>query len=179
MKLKNTKTKANLQIAFEKETEARTKYDFYASQAKKDGYVQVASLFQETANNEKEHAKIWFKLLNGGSVKDTMSNLKDAAEGENYEWTNMYADFAKQAREEGFNEIAYLFEEVGKIEKDHEKRYRKLIANLQEGIVFEREDEQAWLCSNCGHIHYGKKAPQVCPVCDHDIAHFEIYNKNY
>lgn len=179
MDLKGSRTEANLMAAFAGETQARTKYDFYSSKAKKDGYVQIADFFQETANNEKEHAKIWFKLLSGGSVQDTVTNLKDAAAGENYEWTLMYATFAKEAKEEGFHKIAYLFEQVGKIEKDHEARYLKLIKNLENGVVFAREGKQAWLCTNCGYIHYGEDAPGVCPVCDHDKAYFEIKNENY
>lgn len=176
--LKGTKTEANLRTAFAGESEARNKYTYYASKAKKEGYEQIAELFLETANNEKEHAKIWFKLLHDG-MPDTAANLLDAASGEHYEWTDMYAKFAKEAKEEGFDRIAYLFEAVGKIEKEHEERYRKLLANLEEGKVFVREEEIAWQCSNCGHIHYGKKAPEKCPVCDHPQAYFKMLAKNY
>lgn len=177
--LKGTKTEANLMAAFAGESQARTKYTYYASKAKKDGYVQIAELFEATANNEKEHAKIWFKLLHGGAIPDTMTNLADAADGENYEWTDMYANFAKDAREEGFDKIAYLFEEVGKIEKEHEERYRKLLANMEGGLVFSRDGDCIWQCSNCGHIVVGKKAPEVCPVCDHPKAYFQIKAENY
>ncbi len=177
--LKGTKTEANLMAAFAGESQARTKYTYYASKAKKDGYVQIASLFEETANNEKEHAKIWFKLLHDGAIPDTLTNLADAADGENYEWTDMYANFAKDAREEGFDEIAYLFEEVGKIEKEHEERYRKLLANIEGGLVFSRDGDCIWQCSNCGHIVVGKMAPEVCPVCNHPQAYFQIKAENY
>ena len=165
--LKGTKTEANLQAAFAGESQARNKYTYYASKAKKDGYVQIASIFEETANNEKEHAKIWFKLLHGGDIPSTDVNLLDAAEGENYEWTDMYAGFAKEAREEGFPEIAVLFEKVGAIEKMHEERYRKLLANVKDGLVFSKDQDMVWECSNCGHIVIGKKAPEMCPVCKH------------
>ncbi len=177
--LKGTKTEANLREAFAGESEARNKYSYYASKAKKDGYVQISKFFEETANNEKEHAKIWFKLLVGGEIQDTESNLLDAAQGENYEWTEMYPTFAKEAREEGFDDIAELFEQVAVIEKMHEARYRKLLSNIKEGIVFFREDEQLWECSNCGHIVVGQKAPEVCPVCDHSRAYFMIQATNY
>ena len=176
--LKGSKTEANLLAAFAGESQARNKYTFYASQAKKEGYVQISNFFTETANNEKEHAEIWFKLLHDG-IGDTISNLKDGAAGENYEWTEMYAEFAKVAKEEGFDKIAYLFEEVGKIEKEHEQRYLKLLANIEDGVVFERDDIVVWKCSNCGHIHVGKKAPEVCPVCSHAKAYFEIKAENY
>lgn len=176
--LKGTKTEANLMAAFAGESQARNKYTYYASKAKKDGYEQIAALFLETANNEKEHAKIWFKLLHDG-IPDTAANLLDAAEGENYEWTDMYDQFAKDAKAEGFDHIAYLFEEVGKIEKEHEERYRRLLANVEGDLVFSRDGETIWQCSNCGHIHIGKKAPEVCPVCDHPKAHFQIQAKNY
>ena len=179
MELKGTKTEANLMAAFAGESQARNKYDYYASQAKKDGYVQIASLFEETAKNEKEHAKIWFKLLKGGKVPETTVNLKDAADGENYEWTDMYATFAKEAREEGFESIAVLFDRVGAIEKEHEERYRKLLANIKDGIVFSRDGDKIWQCSNCGHIVVGKQAPQVCPVCAHPQAYFQIKAENY
>ena len=177
--LKGTQTEANLQTAFAGESMARNKYSYYASKAKKDGYVQMAKIFEETANNEKEHAKIWFKLLHGGSVPGTMDNLLDAAQGENYEWTDMYAKFAEDARAEGFDRIAELFEGVAKIEKEHEERYRRLLANIEEGIVFSRDGDMVWVCSNCGHVHFGQKAPQVCPVCDHPQAYFELRPENY
>ncbi|MBQ6796735.1 MAG: rubrerythrin family protein [Clostridia bacterium] len=177
--LKGTKTEANLQTAFAGESQARNKYTYYASKAKKDGYVQIAKLFEETANNEKEHAKIWFKLLHGGEMPSTEVNLLDAAEGENYEWTDMYAGFAVEAREEGFEEIAVLFEKVAAIEKMHEERYRKLLANVEGGIVFSSEGDAIWQCRNCGHIHVGKSAPQLCPVCKHPKAFFEIKAENY
>lgn len=157
---------------------ARNKYTYYASVAKKEGYVQVANIFEETAANEKEHAKLWFKLLNGG-VKDTLTNLKDAANGENYEWTDMYAKFAKEAREEGFDHIADLFEGVGAIEKHHEARYKKLAENIETGIVFKKDDIVVWKCNNCGHIHVGKEAPTVCPVCAHPQSFFEVKAENY
>ena len=179
MNLKGTKTEANLQAAFAGESQARNKYTYYASKAKKDGYVQIANIFEETAANEKEHAKIWFKLLHGGSVPGTIENLKDAADGENYEWTDMYAKFAADARAEGFNEIATLFEEVGKIEKEHEERYRKLLANIEGGLVFSKDNDTIWQCSNCGHIVFGKKAPEVCPVCDHPQSYFQVKAENY
>ena len=178
MELKGSKTEANLMTAFAGESEARNKYTYFASKAKKDGYVQISKIFEETANNEKEHAKIWFKLLNGG-ISDTATNLKLAAEGENYEWTEMYASFAKTAREEGFDKIADLFEGVAKIEKEHEERYRKLLANVQGGIVFSRDNDMIWQCSNCGHIHIGKASPEVCPVCAHPQSYFEIKADNY
>ncbi|MDR9755339.1 MAG: rubrerythrin [Thermacetogeniaceae bacterium] len=178
MNLKGSKTEANLKAAFAGESQARTKYEYYASKARKEGYNQIAAFFEETSHNEKEHAKIWFKLLYDG-IPATDENLKDAAAGENYEWTEMYAEFAKTAREEGFTEIANLFERVAEIEKEHEERYLKLLQNLKEGKVFEREEEQAWKCGNCGHIHFGKKAPEVCPVCDHPKAYFEIKAENY
>lgn len=176
--LKGSKTEANLMTAFAGESQARNKYTYYASKAKKDGYVQIAALFEETANNEKEHAKIWFKLLHGG-IGDTIDNLKDAAAGENYEWTDMYAGFAKTAREEGFDHIADLFEGVAKIEKEHEERYLKLVKNLEDGLVFSRDGDVIWQCANCGHIVIGKKAPEVCPVCAHPQAYFAIKAENY
>ena len=176
--LKGTKTEANLLAAFAGESQARNKYTYYASKAKKEGYVQIAALFEETANNEKEHAKIWFKLLHDG-MPDTIENLKDAADGENYEWTDMYAKFAKEAKEEGFDKIAYLFEAVGKIEKEHEERYRKLLANIEGGLVFSKDGDAVWQCSNCGHIVVGKQAPDVCPVCDHPQAYFQVKAENY
>ncbi len=179
MELKGSKTEANLLAAFAGESQARNKYDYYASQAKKDGYVQIAALFEETAKNEKEHAKIWFKLLKGGKVPDTVTNLNDAADGENYEWTDMYAGFARTAREEGFDEIAALFEGVAQIEKEHEERYRKLLANIEGGLVFSREGDRIWQCSNCGHIVVGRQAPEVCPVCNHPQAYFQLKAENY
>lgn len=178
MELKGSKTEKNLMAAFSGESEARNKYTYYASKAKKDGYVQIAKLFEETAANEKEHAKIWFKLLKDG-IGATADNLADAASGENYEWTEMYPTFAKEAHEEGFEHIAYLFEQVAKIEKEHEERYRKLLENIEGGIVFSRDEEMIWQCSNCGHIVVGKKAPEVCPVCAHPQAYFEIKADNY
>ena len=178
MELKGSKTEKNLMAAFSGESEARNKYTYYASKAKKDGYVQISKLFEETAANEKEHAKIWFKLLKDG-IGATADNLADAAAGENYEWTEMYPTFAKEAREEGFEHIAYLFEEVAKIEKEHEERYRKLLANIEGDLVFSKDNDAIWQCSNCGHIVVGKKAPQVCPVCAHPQAYFEIKAENY
>lgn len=179
MELKGSKTEQNLMTAFAGESQARNKYTFFASQAKKDGYEQIAAIFQETADNEKEHAKLWFKLLNGGSIGSTEENLKAAADGENYEWTDMYAEFAKTAKEEGFARIAYLFEEVGKIEKEHEERYSKLLENVKEGKVFEAGEVKIWKCRNCGHIVVGTSAPEVCPVCNHPKAFFEIKAENY
>ncbi len=177
--LKGSKTESNLWAAFAGESQARNKYTYYAAKAKKEGYVQIASLFEETANNEKEHAKIWFKLLHDGEVPDTVTNLEDAAAGENYEWTDMYENFAKTAKEEGFEKIAYLFEMVGKIEKEHEERYRKLLKNIKDGLVFSREGDTIWQCANCGHIVIGKKAPEVCPVCSHPKSYFQIRAENY
>ncbi len=177
MELKGSRTEKNLQSAFAGESMARNKYSYFASKAKKDGYEQIGSLFEETANNEKEHAKIWFKLLNG--IKSTEENLLAAAEGENYEWTDMYATFAKEAREEGFNDIADLFEGVAAIEKEHEERYRQLLNNIGEKIVFSRDGDAIWKCRNCGHIVVGKDAPDVCPVCNHPKAFFEIKAENY
>ena len=177
--LKGTKTEANLQTAFAGESQARNKYTYFASKAKKEGYNQIAAIFEETAGNEKEHAKIWFKLLHDGNVPSTIENLLAAAEGENFEWTDMYAKFAKEAREEGFNDIAALFEAVGKIEKEHEERYRKLLENVRKEIVFSRPEVKVWKCANCGHISIGKEAPKTCPVCDHPQAYFEIKADNY
>ncbi len=179
MELKGSQTEKNLQAAFAGESQARNKYTYYASKAKKDGYQQIAALFEETAANEKEHAKIWFKLLHGGEIPSTEENLADAAAGENYEWTDMYAGFAKTAREEGFDHIAFLFEKVGAIEKEHEERYLRLLKNVKEGLVFSRDDDRVWQCSNCGHVVIGKKAPEVCPVCAHPKAYFEIKKENY
>ena len=176
--LKGTKTEQNLMTAFAGESQARNKYTYYASKAKKDGYEQIAAIFEETANNEKEHAKMWFKLLHGG-VPDTVANLADAAAGENYEWTDMYATFAKEAEEEGFDEIARQFRGVAAIEKTHEERYRKLLANIDGGIVFSRDGDAVWECRNCGHIHIGKTAPEVCPVCAHPKAYFQLRKENY
>ena len=177
--LKGTKTEQNLMEAFAGESQARNKYSYYASKAKKDGYVQIAALFEETANNEKEHAKIWFKLLHDGAVPSTEVNLADAADGENYEWTDMYDRMAKEAAEEGFNEIAALFRGVAKIEKEHEERYRKLLANIEGGLVFSRDEDMIWQCSNCGHIVVGKKAPELCPICKHPKDYFQIKANNY
>ena len=177
--LKGTKTEMNLMAAFAGEAQAHTTYQYYASRAKKDGYEQMAAIFSETAGNEKEHAKLWFKLLHGGGVPDTVTNLLDAAAGENYEWTDMYAEFAKTAREEGFEEIAAMMEGVAAVEKEHEERYRKLAENIKDGVVFLREGEVAWKCRNCGHIHVGPEAPVVCPVCAHPQAHFELRATNY
>ena len=179
MELKGSKTEQNLMAAFAGESQARNKYTYYASKAKKDGYEQIAAIFEETANNEKEHAKMWFKELHGGSIPTTAENLLDAAEGENYEWTDMYAEFAKTAKEEGFDRIAYLFESVAKIEKEHEERYRKLLANVDNKLVFSKDGESIWVCRNCGHIHIGKEAPEVCPVCAHPKAYFELKANNY
>lgn len=177
--LKGTKTEKNLQEAFAGESQAHAKYQYYASKAKKDGYVQISEIFAETARNEKEHAKIWFKLLHGGDVPGTTDNLVDAANGENYEWTDMYARFAAEAREEGFNSIAALFDLVGKIEAEHEARYRKLLANIQGELVFSRDGDMMWQCINCGHIVIGKKAPELCPVCKHPKSFFQIKPENY
>lgn len=179
MELKGSKTEQNLMTAFAGESQARNKYTYYASKAKKDGYVQIAKIFEETAANEKEHAEIWFKLLHEGGIPDTATNLLDAAQGENYEWTDMYATFAKEAREEGFTRIAFLFDAVAKIEKEHEERYRKLLANVEGGLVFSRDGDMIWQCSNCGHIHVGKNAPEICPVCDHPKAYFQLRAENY
>ncbi len=176
--LKGSKTEKNLETAFAGESMARNKYTYFASKARKEGYVQIANIFEETANNEKEHAKMWFKLLNGG-IGSTAECLEAAAEGENYEWTDMYDTFAKEAREEGFDEIARLFEGVAAIEKEHEERYRKLLANVENGLVFSREGDMIWQCGNCGHIVVGKKAPEVCPVCAHPQAYFQIKAENY
>ena len=177
--LKGTKTEQNLREAFAGESMARNKYTYFASKAKKDGYVQISKIFEETADNEKEHAKIWYKYLNGGSVSDTAVYLEDAANGENAEWTDMYARMAREAREEGFDEIAEKFEQVGAIEKHHEERYRKLLQNIKDGIVFSRDGDRIWQCSNCGHIVVGKAAPDECPVCHHEQAFFQILAENY
>jgi rubrerythrin len=177
--LKGSKTEKNLQTAFAGESQARNKYTYYASKAEKEGYHQIAELFKETADNEKEHAKLWFKLLHGGELPDTIVNLKDAAGGENYEWTEMYDGFEKEAKEEGFTQIAALFKMVAAIEKEHEERYRKLLANVEGGLVFSRDGDQIWQCVNCGHIVVGKKAPELCPVCKHPKAFFQIKAANY
>ena len=177
--LKGTKTEKNLQEAFAGESMARNKYSYWASKAKKDGFVQIAAIFEETANNEKEHAKMWFKLLEGGAIKSTPENLEAAAAGENYEWTDMYARMAQEAREEGFNEIAAKFELVAKVEAEHEARYRKLLDNVKKERVFSKDNDVIWQCSNCGHIVIGKMAPQVCPVCDHPQAYFQVKAENY
>lgn len=177
--LKGTKTEKNLEEAFAGESMARNKYTYFASKARKDGYQQIAAIFEETAGNEKEHAKLWFKYLNGGEISDTMTNLEAAAAGENYEWTNMYDRMAREAEEEGFPEIAYKMRGVAAIEKHHEERYRRLLENIREGIVFSRDGDRMWLCRNCGHIHFGKKAPEICPVCNHPQSFFEINPENY
>ena len=177
--LKGSKTEKNLMEAFAGESQARNKYTYFASKAKKEGYEQIAAIFQETADNEKEHAKLWFKLLEGGDIKTTTENLKAAAEGENYEWTDMYDRMAKEAKEEGFDRIAYLFEAVGKIEKEHEERYKKLLANVDGDLVFSRDGDANWKCRNCGHIVVGKRAPEMCPVCSHPKSFFEIKAENY
>src|SRR5574344_261691 len=177
--LKGTKTEKNLLDAFAGESMARNKYTYFASKAKKEGYEQISALFTETAENEKEHAKIWFKLLHEDDVPDTITNLKDAAAGENYEWTDMYAKFAEEAKAEGFTKIAYLLEAVGKIEKEHEERYKKLLENIEDGIVFSRDGDRIWKCRNCGHIVIGKKAPEICPTCTHPKSFFEINAENY
>ena len=179
MELQGSKTWENLQTAFAGESQAHTKYQYYASKAKKDGYVQISNIFLETAKNEKEHAKLWFKYLHDGDIPDTLTNLNDAADGENYEWTDMYDEFAKVADEEGFKEIAAKFRMVGAIEKHHEDRYRKLIGNVEEGLVFSRDGDRTWICSNCGHIVIGKNAPEICPVCAHPNAYFELRAENY
>ena len=179
MELKGSKTEQNLMAAFAGESQARNKYTYYASKAKKEGYEQIAAIFEETANNEKEHAKLWFKELHDGDVPTTSVNLKDAADGENYEWTDMYKEFAEVARSEGFTRIANLFEAVGKIEKEHEERYRKLLENVENELVFSKDGDKIWICRNCGHVCVGKSAPKVCPVCSHPRAYFEIKAENY
>ena len=177
--LKGTKTEKNLQEAFAGESMARNKYSYFASKAKKDGYVQIAAIFEETAANEKEHAKMWYKLLNGGKVSDTEKNLEDAATGENFEWTDMYARMAKEAREEGFDEIAEKFEGVAAIEKEHEERYRKLLKNIRDKKVFSKDGDVIWQCANCGHIVIGRQAPEECPVCNHPQSYFQVKAENY
>jgi rubrerythrin len=179
MEFKGSKTERNLEIAFAGESQARNKYTYFASQAKKEGYEQIAGIFLETADNEKEHAKLWFKYLHGGKVPSTVENLQAAADGENYEWTDMYATMAQEAKEEGFLEIAARFELVAKIEKAHEERYLRLLNNIKEGVVFVRDDVVVWKCRNCGHLHVGNAAPEVCPTCNHEKAHFELRAVNY
>lgn len=179
MNLKGSRTEANLYAAFAGESQARNKYTYYAEQAKRDGYEQIAGIFRETADNEEQHAKIWFKLINGGNIPETKANLQDGINGENYEWTEMYDGFAKTAREEGFNEIAFLFESVAKIEKEHEERYKALLSNIESSTVFKKDEEVIWICRNCGHIHVGKEAPGVCPTCTHPQSYFEIRKCNY
>ena len=179
MELRGSKTEQNLMTAFAGESQARNKYSYYASKAKKDGYEQIAAIFEETAGNEKEHAKMWFKLLHDGGIPDTMTNLKDAANGENYEWTDMYAEFAKVAKEEGFTDIARKFDLVAAVEKNHEERYLKLLKNIENEEVFKREESTVWVCRNCGHVHVGKFAPKACPTCDHPQAYFELRSENY
>lgn len=179
MELKGSKTEKNLMEAFAGESQARNKYTYFASVAKREGYEQIAAIFQETADNEKEHAKMWFKLLNGGQLGSTAENLKSAAAGENFEWTEMYDRMAKEAREEGFTKIAFLFESVAKIEKEHEERYKKLLENVEDGLVFSKDGDKIWKCRNCGHIVIGKEAPAVCPVCEHPQAFFEMKAENY
>ena len=179
MEFKGSRTEANLMAAFAGESQARNKYTYYASKARKEGFEQIAAIFEETANNEKEHAKMWFKELHGGEIPTTAENLLDAAEGENYEWTDMYAEFAKVAHEEGFERIAYLFEGVAAIEKEHEERYRKLLKNVEDKLVFSKEGEAIWICRNCGHVVVGKEAPKVCPVCSHPQSYFELKKENY
>ena len=176
MELKGSKTEKNLMTAFAGESQARNKYDYYASQARKDGYEQIAAIFEETARNEKEHAKLWFKYLHEGKVPDTTTNLKDAANGENYEWTTMYDEFAKTAKEERFNELAYLFEAVGKIEKEHEER---LLKNIEDDRIFKKDGEKMWVCRNCGHVYFGKEAVDICPVCKHPQSYMEVKADNY
>lgn len=179
MELKGSRTEQNLMAAFAGESQARNKYTYFASKAKKDGYEQIAAIFEETANNEKEHAKMWFKELNGGDIPSTKENLLAAAEGENYEWTDMYKEFAEVAKEEGFTQLAAKFEMVAKIEKEHEERYRKLLKNVDDELVFSKDEECVWVCRNCGHVVIGKKAPMVCPVCAHPQSYFEVKALNY
>ena len=179
MNFEGSKTQANLMAAFAGESQARTKYTYYAKKAKKDGFVQISKIFEETAKNEREHAEIWFKYLHSNQIPDTAVNLKDAADGEHYEWTDMYKEFAETAKEEGFADLAYLFEEVGKIEKEHEERFKKLLSNVENGLVFSKDGDAIWQCSNCGHIYFGKEAPMVCPVCKHERAYFQLKTENY
>ena len=179
MELKGSKTEQNLMTAFAGESQARNKYTYYASKAKKDGYEQLAAIFEETANNEKEHAKLWFKELHGGQIPSTEENLKDAAAGENYEWTDMYKEFAETAREEGFTRLAFLFEEVAKIEKEHEERYLTLLKNIEDDRVFKKTENKIWVCRNCGHVYEGEEALAVCPVCAHPQSYMEVKADNY
>ena len=179
MELKGSKTEQNLMTAFAGESQARNKYTYFASKAKKDGYEQIAAIFEETAGNEKEHAKLWFKYLHNGEVPTTADNLKDAADGENYEWTDMYEEFARVAEEEGFKELAIKFKQVGQIEKHHEERFRKLLKNIEDEVVFSKDEDKIWICRNCGHVVVGKKAPLVCPVCNHPQSYFEVKADNY
>jgi len=179
MELKGSRTESNLMAAFAGESQARNKYTYYASKAKKEGYEQIAAIFEETANNEKEHAKMWFKQLHDGAVPSTIDNLKDAANGENYEWTEMYEEFAKVAEEEGFTEIARLFRGVKEIEKHHEERFLKLVDNIDNNLVFKKDEEVVWICRNCGHVYYGKEAPAVCPICNHPQSYMEMKADNY
>lgn len=179
MKLKGSKTEENLMTAFAGESQARNKYTYYASKARKDGYEQIAAIFEETANNEKEHAKLWFKELHEGNIPSTEENLEDAANGENYEWTEMYKEFAKTAKEEGFDRIAYLFEEVAKIEKEHEDRYLTLLNNVKEDKVFHKNGDKMWICRNCGHVYIGENALDICPVCKHPQSYMEVKADNY
>ena len=179
MELKGSKTEQNLLAAFAGESQARNKYTYFASKAKKEGYEQIAAIFEETANNEKEHAKMWYKELHGGEVPSTEENLEAAADGENYEWTDMYDEFARVAEEEGFTAIANKFRGVAAIEKEHEERYRKLLENVKDGLVFSKDGDKVWICRNCGHVHIGKEAPKVCPVCAHPQAYFEVKADNY
>ena len=179
LELKGSKTEKNLQAAFAGESQARNKYTYFASKAKKEGYEQIAAIFEETAGNEKEHAKMWFKYLEGGEIKDTISNLNAAADGENYEWTDMYDEFARVAEEEGFSEIAAKFRMVGEIEKHHEERFRKLLKNIDDEVVFSSDEDTIWICRNCGHVVIGKKAPAVCPVCAHPQSYFERKADNF
>ena len=179
MELKGSKTEQNLLKAFAGESQARNKYTYFASKAKKDGYEQIAAIFEETANNEKEHAKMWYKELKGGAMQDTISNLKEAADGENYEWTDMYEEFAKTAEEEGFKALAVKFRQVAAIEKHHEERFRKLLKNIEDKVVFSKEEDTIWICRNCGHVVIGKYAPEVCPVCNHPQSFFEVKSENY
>ena len=179
MEFKGSRTEANLMAAYAGESQARNKYTFYAKKARDEGYVQIAEIFEITAENEKAHAKLWFKILHGDEIPSTLSNLKDAAAGENFEWTDMYSGFAKEAKEEGFDKIAYLFEAVGEIEKEHEERYRKLLENVEKELVFSRDGDRMWICGNCGHVHIGPAAPEVCPVCAHPKGYFKIKPQNY
>ena len=179
MEFKGSRTEANLMAAYAGESQARNKYTFYAKKARDEGYVQIAEIFEITAENEKAHAKLWFKILHGDEIPPTLSNLKDAAAGENFEWTDMYSGFAKEAKEEGFDQIAALFERIGKIEQEHEERFRKLAENIEDGLVFSKDGDRVWICRNCGHVHFGKEAPQVCPICSHPQAFFEIKAENY